>query len=66
MKAAKADEEISGAKKAIALLGGKIESTKSFELFDAGERNIIIIEKVSSTNAVYPRPSAKIAKNPLE
>lgn len=66
MKAAKADEEISGAKKAIALLGGKIESAKNFELFDAGERNIIIIEKVSSTNAVYPRPSAKIAKNPLE
>ena len=66
MKAAKADEEISGAKKAIALLGGKIERTKSFELFDAGERNIIIIEKVSSTSDIYPRPSAKIAKNPLE
>ncbi len=66
MKAAKADEEISGAKKAIAVLGGKIEKTESFNLFEAGERNIVVIKKVSSTPAKYPRPSAKIAKNPLE
>lgn len=66
MKAAKADEEISGAKKAIAVLGGKIEKTESFMLGEAGERNIVIIKKVSSTPAKYPRPSAKIAKNPLE
>lgn len=66
LKAAKAQEEIDGAKKAIKLLGGKISKTESFELLDAGERNIIIIEKLSSTNSKYPRPSAKIAKNPLE
>ncbi|MDO4380994.1 MAG: 16S rRNA (guanine(527)-N(7))-methyltransferase RsmG [Clostridia bacterium] len=66
MKAAKADEEISGAKKAIAVLGGKIEKAESFVLGEAGERNIIMIKKVSSTPGKYPRPSAKIAKNPLE
>ena len=66
MKAAKADEEISGAKKAIAVLGGKIEKAESFLLGEAGERNIIMIKKVSSTPGKYPRPSAKIAKNPLE
>lgn len=65
LKAAKAAEEISGAKKAIRLLGGEIEQTESFQLCDAGERNIIIIKKISPTNAKYPRPSAKIAKNPL-
>ena len=66
LKAAKAQEEIDGAKKAIKLLGGKIAKAESFELLDAGERNIIIIEKISATNTKYPRPSAKIAKNPLE
>ena len=66
MKAAKAEEELAGAEKAIAALGGKTERTHNFELFEAGERNIIIIKKLSPTNGKYPRPSAKIAKNPLE
>lgn len=66
LKAAKASEEIDGAKKAIKVLGGKIVKSESFELLDVGERNIVVIEKVSSTPAKYPRPSAKIAKNPLE
>lgn len=66
LKAAKASEEIDGAKNAIKVLGGKIVKSESFELLDVGERNIVVIEKVSSTPAKYPRPSAKIAKNPLE
>lgn len=66
LKAAKAGEEIDGAKKAIKLLGGEIENAESFNLSDAGERNIVLIKKVSPTSAKYPRPSAKIAKNPLE
>ena len=65
LKAAKAEEEIDGAKKAIKLLGGQIEKAESFSLLDAGERNIVLIKKVSSTPDKYPRPSAKIAKNPL-
>lgn len=65
MKSAKADEEIEEAKKAISVLGGKIKEKKTFELEDAGERTIILIEKFSSTPAKYPRPSAKMAKNPL-
>ncbi len=65
MKAAKADEEISAAQKAIKTLGGTVFEKHTFELEDAGERNIILIKKISSTPAKYPRPSAKIAKNPL-
>lgn len=65
LKGAKAQEEIDGAKKAIKLLGGRIIKAESFDLLDAGERNIIITEKVSPTPDKYPRPSAKIAKNPL-
>ena len=65
MKAAKAEEEISAAQKAIKTLGGTVSEKHTFELEDAGERNIILIKKISSTPAKFPRPSAKIAKNPL-
>ncbi|MGN1442305.1 MAG: 16S rRNA (guanine(527)-N(7))-methyltransferase RsmG [Acutalibacteraceae bacterium] len=66
MKSAKTDEEIDGAKKAIAVLGGKIEAVNAFTLADAGERTIIMIKKISQTSPKYPRPSAKIAKYPLK
>ena len=39
---------------------------KSCMLEEAGERTVILIEKSSSTPAKYPRPSAKIAKNPIK
>jgi 16S rRNA (guanine527-N7)-methyltransferase len=65
MKSAKAEEEIAEGKNAIKLLGGNIKEKKTFEIDDAGERTIILIEKVSTTPPKYPRPSAKIAKNPL-
>lgn len=66
MKGAKALEEIEGAQKAISILGAEIERKETFELEEAGERNIIILKKISPLSAKYPRPSAKIAKFPLE
>ncbi len=65
MKSVKTDEEINEAEKAISILGGKIEKIHSFELGDAGERTLIIIKKISHTPPKYPRPSAKIAKQPI-
>lgn len=65
MKAAKAQEEIEGAKTAIKLLGGQIVDKKSFTLSDGGERNLIIIKKISHVPPKYPRVSAQIAKKPL-
>ena len=65
MKAAKAREEIEGAKAAIKLLGGQIVDEKSFTLSDGGERNLIIIKKISHVPPKYPRVSAQIAKKPL-
>lgn len=65
MKSAKAEEEIAEGKNAIRILGGNIKEKKTFEIDEAGERTIILIEKVSTTPPKYPRPSAKIAKNPL-
>lgn len=66
MKSAKAEEEISGAKKAIHILGGQIEEKHSFDLEDAGNRTIIKVKKICPTPTKYPRPSAKMAKFPLE
>ncbi len=66
MKSAKADEEIEEGKKAVSVLGGKIYEKKTFELENAGERTVILIKKISSTPGKYPRPSAKIAKNPIK
>ncbi len=66
MKSAKTNEEIAEGKRAITVLGGKIDEIKSFELEDCGERTILLIKKLSATPVKYPRPSAKIAKNPIK
>ena len=66
MKSAKAQEEIAEGKKAIHVLGGQILKQDTFDLLDCGERTIINVKKISSTPAKYPRPSAKIAKNPIK
>lgn len=66
MKSAKTEEEIAEGKKAIHVLGGQITKVDSFELLDCGERTIINVKKISSTPAKYPRPSAKMAKNPIK
>lgn len=65
MKSAKAGEEIEQAQAAIKLLGGKITDEKSFKLSDGGERNLIVIKKISHIPPKYPRVSAQIAKKPL-
>ena len=65
LKGAKAQEEIDEAKAAIKILGGEIVEVKQLFLSDMGERNIVVIKKVSPTPPKYPRPSAKIAKEPL-
>lgn len=65
MKSAKTDEETVEAKKAISVLGGKISDIKSFELDGAGQRTVLLIKKISQTPTNYPRPSAKMAKFPI-
>lgn len=65
MKGRAITEELSTASKAIAALGGGTPQVFSFDLDGIGERNIILIEKISQTSSIYPRSSAKIAKKPL-
>ncbi|MBR5245853.1 MAG: 16S rRNA (guanine(527)-N(7))-methyltransferase RsmG [Clostridia bacterium] len=66
MKSAETTEEISEAKKAINILGGKIEEDILFDLVENMPRRIIRIKKNSQTPTKYPRPSAQIAKKPLK
>ena len=66
MKSAAADAEIDGAKNALRLLGGNIAADKVFDLVENTPRRVLLIEKISQTPPKYPRPSAKIAKNPLK
>ena len=51
---------------AICLLGGQVESDFLFDLAKNMPRRIVTVRKISQTPPKYPRPSAKIAKNPLK
>lgn len=66
MKAANAAEELDQGKKAIAVLGGKVEKIHSFTLpFEESERNIIIIRKKKATPKKYPRKPGVPNKTPI-
>ena len=58
-------EEIEIARKAICLLGGEIEEVKRYRLENCGERTLVIVRKVKSTPALYPRGNGKERKIPL-
>lgn len=67
MKGQEINEEVSNAKNAIKILGGKIENIDEFYLPDSDiKRNIIIIKKVENTPAKYPRKPGTPAKEPIK
>ncbi|MCD8208379.1 MAG: 16S rRNA (guanine(527)-N(7))-methyltransferase RsmG [Bacteroidales bacterium] len=58
--------EIDEAQNALLILGGKIYSVVPYELpRSKGSRNLIVIEKVSSTPPKFPRGKSRERKNPL-
>ena len=62
-----ADAELADAKKAIAILGGKVEKVENAQLEDFGlDHRIIFIKKVKNTPAKYPRKAGTPAKEPLK
>ena len=68
MKGKNAEFELSGAKRAISLLGGADASFESVTLLGGGEEfshPIIKVRKKNKTPATYPRPYAQISKKPL-
>ena len=65
-KSSKLTEEIETAKKAISVLGGKIEGIKNFVIEEGDlERNILIVKKISKTPPQYPRDKNKPKTSPI-
>ncbi|HOM02267.1 MAG TPA: 16S rRNA (guanine(527)-N(7))-methyltransferase RsmG [Acetivibrio sp.] len=59
-------EEIENSKKALDILGGKIEDVLEFNLpFSDIKRNVVVIKKFRQTPTKYPRKSGKPSKVPL-
>lgn len=65
MKGPSPEEEVASAENALKKLGAAVDDILHFELSDGSGRSIILIKKISPTATIYPRPSAKISKNPL-
>lgn len=66
MKGSNCDEEIENSRKAIEILGGKIEKIKKFNLPNSdNNRTIFIIKKVQKMSRQYPRKAGIPTKNPL-
>ncbi len=64
LKGAMTGEEVDEAKKAIAILGGRVKEIREFPVADAIHR-IVVIEKVKPTPKQYPRKFSKIKQSPL-
>lgn len=66
MKGSNAEEEIEDSKKALEILGGKIETVKKMALPDTDiKREIIIVRKVKETPLKYPRKPGTPSKEPI-
>ena len=64
-KSEKTEEEISEAKKAIDILGGKVEKVETFNLGEAGVRSLVFIKKIKNTPKKYPRKPGTAKKEPI-
>lgn len=66
MKGSEIEEELLNAKKAIDVLGGKIDKIEKFELPKSDiKRNVVLITKENKTPAKYPRKPGIPAKEPI-
>ncbi len=63
-KSGEIEEEVDQAKRAIHVLGGKLDRVYKFDLHEQ-KRSFVIIEKVKKTPAVYPRKAGTPTKEPL-
>ena len=68
MKGKNAEFELTSAKRALAMLGGKVKKTEKVTLTDGKEtmeHPLIFIDKATKTPDAYPRAYAQITKKPL-
>ena len=65
MKGAEGVDETEEAKRAIDILGGKLEEIVDLKLPGGDERHLVVVKKVKATPAKYPRGGGKPRKDPL-
>lgn len=66
MKSVDSDGELSAAGAAIEVLGGQLEAVRDYAIPGTDVRHrVIVVKKISETPKKYPRPFAKMKKNPL-
>lgn len=67
MKGANIQEELNNSKKAITILGGKIEKIDELYLEEKNNnRKIIVIKKLNNTPIKYPRKPGTPSKEPIQ
>ncbi len=66
MKGPSFKEELEESKKAIEVLGGKVENIKTIFIENEIERNIIVIKKIKATPKQFPRGKGKPQKEPIK
>ncbi len=65
MKGPNYETELSEGRKAIEILGGKLEKIENINIEDEVERNLVIIKKIKHTPSKYPRGQGKPLKEPI-
>ena len=66
-KAAEIEEESNAAKRAIQVLGGKLDTIQKIKLPDSDiERSFVLIDKIKSTPKIYPRKAGTASKDPIK
>ncbi len=66
MKSVDSGGELAAAEAAVETLGGRLEPVRDYEIPGTDVRHrVVVIKKISETPKKYPRPFAKIKKNPL-
>lgn len=66
MKSVDTNEELNAARRAVNLLGGRLEKPQDYVISGTDiPRRLVILTKIGETPKKYPRMFAKIKKNPL-
>ncbi|WP_248705769.1 16S rRNA (guanine(527)-N(7))-methyltransferase RsmG [Convivina praedatoris] len=65
MKGSAADDELADGKRALTLLGGRLDEQFDFELFNNDARVIQVVEKMNETPRKYPRQAGIPSRKPL-
>lgn len=66
MKSARSDDELTGARRAIETLGGRVERVADYAVPGADvTHRVVVVRKVAPTPRAYPRAFGQIKKRPL-